>query len=80
MPLNGERLLRRQNAWRAWIAVVVAIGLVPVQASAHVKWFCSIANVTLSPVSLGRLLTPLFAFVCGGFLLPVFAGFLVDGQ
>lgn len=58
---------------------MAAIGLIPVQASAHVKWFCSAADVTQSPAALNRVLTPLFAFVCCGFLLLVFAGFLVDG-
>ncbi len=57
----------------------MAIGLFPAQAFSHVKWFCSIADVTQPPVGLPLVLTPLFAFVCGAFLLMVFAGFMVDG-
>jgi len=77
--LNGGRLPQRQDTRPGWIAAVVAIGLIPAQASAHVKWFCSIADITQSPVALARVLTPIFALVCCGFLLLDFAGFLVDG-
>ena len=58
--------------------MAVAIGLIPAPAFAHVKWFCSIADVTQAPVALARVLTPVFALVAGGFLLMVFAGFLLD--
>ncbi len=68
----------RDKARRNWAVVVAVIGLIPVQASAHVKWFCSSADVTHAPIALSRVLTPLFAFVCIGFLLLVFAGFLID--
>ena len=43
------------------------------------KWFCSTADVTLPPIALSRVLTPVFGTVCGGFVLMVFAGFLLDG-
>ena len=51
----------------------------PVTASAHVKWFCSIADVRQPPVALGLVLTPVFGLVCGSFVLLVFGGFLIDG-
>ncbi len=54
--------------------------LMPTQAFAHVKWFCSVADVTQPPIALHDVLTPLFGVVCCGFLLLVFAGFLVDGH
>jgi len=79
VSLDGGHSVQGQDARPAWIAVVVAIGLTPVQASAHVKWFCSVADVTQPPVASGRVLTPLFVLVCCGFLLLVFVGFLVDG-
>lgn len=48
-------------------------------ASAHVKWFCSVADVTRPPIALASVLTPTFGLVCLGFLGLIFAGFLLDG-
>ncbi len=61
------------------VPIAAALWLIPVQASAHVKWFCSAADVTVEPIALGRVLTPAFVCVCCGFLVLVFAGFLLDG-
>ena len=58
---------------------MVGIDFIPIRALAHVKWFCSAADVTLPPIALSRVLTPVFGAVCSGFLLMVFAGFLIDG-
>ena len=58
--------------------LAAAAALTPVSASAHVKWFCSIADVSLPPIGLGKVLTPIFVSVCGSFLLLVFAGFMLD--
>ncbi len=70
----------RRGARAAWRGVVAFIALCPVQASAHVKWFSPIADVTQSPVAPGIVLSPLFCLVCGSFVLLVFFGFLLDGQ
>jgi len=77
MDVGSIGVLRRRGLR---VAVQVACLLVPVQASAHVKWFCSVADVTQPPVALSRVLTGIFASVCGGFLLLVFAGFVVDSM
>lgn len=79
MSPDGSLHFWRPATRAACIAVVVCIGLDPVVASAHVKWFCSIANVAQPPVELSHVLTPVFGLVGFGFLLPVFSGFLVDG-
>ncbi len=79
MALDEVLLLQRRRRRATWSAIAASIGLRPVQASAHVKWFCSIVDVTQPPIALSRVLTPLFGTICCGFLLLVFAGFLVDG-
>ena len=76
---NGARPRGLGVARALCVDGVVAAALMPAQASAHVKWFCSIADVTREPIGLGRVLSPVFASVCCGFLLLVFAGFLADG-
>lgn len=53
--------------------------LLPADAVAHVKWFCSSADVTKAPLALASVLTPMFAAILLVFLAMVFAGFLVDG-
>ncbi len=53
--------------------------LAPLPAAAHVKWFCSTADVTQAPVGLGQVLTPMFFVIGIGFLSLVFGGFLIDG-
>ena len=72
-------LARRQKARAAFVATLCGAMLVPVQAAAHVKWFCAIADVQLPPIALYRVLTPTFAAVTIAFLMIVFAGFLIDG-
>ncbi len=47
-------------------------------ALAHVKWFCSSADVVQPPDGLRTVLTPVFCAVGCAFLLMVFAGFLAD--
>lgn len=54
--------------------------LLPADASAHVKWFCTIVDVTTPPVALARVLSPFFLSCCGGFVLLVFAGLFADGR
>jgi len=81
MPMRpDDEPLRRPGARVAWAAIVAGAGLVPVRAFAHVKWFCSVADVTQPPAAIGRVLTPLFGLVCCGFLLLVYVGFLLDGS
>jgi len=63
--------------WAAWPAGTIAAA-VPVAAAAHVKWFCSIADVTLPPIALTRVLTPTFAIVAVVFVALVFGGFVLD--
>lgn len=70
----------RRVVWAAAVAAGLAPALVPARALAHVKWFCSVADVTQPPAALGRVLTPLFGLVGGCFLLMVFMGFLLDGS
>lgn len=52
----------------------------PIPALAHVKWFCSIADVVQPPIALTQVLTPLFGVMAFGFVLLVFLGFLIDGS
>jgi hypothetical protein len=70
----------RNGALLTRIAAGTGTGLIPLQASAHVKWFTPAADVTQSPIALSGVLTPLFGLVCLSFLLMVFAGFLLDGS
>jgi hypothetical protein len=79
MHMSSDKVLPPRGAGMrtAWIAA--RIGIIPSQASAHVKWFCSVADVVQPPVPLGRVLTPVFGAVCCVFLLLVFAGLLLDG-
>lgn len=58
---------------------IAAWALVPAHASAHVKWFCSIVDVTARPASLAQVLSPMFLSCCAGFLLLVFLGLFADG-
>ena len=53
--------------------------VLPGRADAHVKWFCSIADVTAAPVAIERVLSPLFGAVAVLFVSLVFAGFVLDG-
>ena len=78
--MRQDATLRPQGTQVAWAIAMAAAGLAPVRALAHVKWFCSVADVTQAPDALGDVLTPLFGLVCCGFLLMVFVGFLVDGS
>ncbi len=70
---------RGARAAPAGIVAAAVISLAPAAASAHVKWFCSIADVVPPPVPLAAVLTPLFAAIGCGFALLVFGGFLIDG-
>jgi hypothetical protein len=51
---------------------------VPLTASAHVKWFCTIVDVARPPNALARVITPFFLACFGAFVLMIFAGFFVD--
>ncbi|WP_428492950.1 hypothetical protein [Rhodopila sp.] len=59
--------------------LAAAAALTPVSVSAHVKWFCSIADVSMPPIALSKVLTPIYVSVFCSFLLLVFAGFVLDG-
>ena len=61
------------------LAGTIASTLLPAEASAHVKWFCTIVDVTTPPAALVQVLSPLFLSCCAGFLLLVFAGLVADG-
>ncbi len=79
--MSSEKL---PHSWRqitrvASVAVVAYIDFDSIEAAAHVKWFCSIALVSQPPIGIDLVLTPVFAFVCGGFLLLIFTGFILDG-
>jgi len=76
--LPDRVLVPRQQGARA-ARLALGIALLPVQAFAHVKWFCSTVDVVQPPVGLGTVLTPVFGAVCCVFLALVFAGFLLDG-
>ncbi len=52
---------------------------IPLNASAHVKWFSSIVDVTRAPIPVRDVLTPFHLALFCGFTLMVFAGFLLDG-
>ena len=77
---NAEWLFQQRHVRPAWIVAAVAVAFNPVHASAHVKWFCSTVDVTQAPIALHRVLTPLFGLAGVGFLLLVFAGFVLDGE
>lgn len=53
------------------------VGLLPMPAWAHVKWFAPY-DVAQSPLPIGAVLTPRFLLVFAGFALLVFGGFLLD--
>ena len=57
----------------------MALGALPGKANAHVKWFCSVADVTAAPEAIGRVMSPLFGVVAALFVSLVFAGFVLDG-
>lgn len=59
--------------------VSVTVLTVCTPALAHVKWFCSIADVTQPPIAIAEMMTPVAAVVCIGFTALVFLGFLIDG-
>ncbi len=80
MALDDKSALWRQGKQVAGIVGLAAAALIPVRASAHVKWFCSTADVTQAPVAPGHVLTPLFGLIACGFLLLVYVGFLLDGS
>ncbi len=56
-----------------------AAGLLPAPALAHVKWFCTIVDVSSPPLGLRHVLSPFFLQICGGFLILVSAGVYLDG-
>lgn len=64
--------------WGRWAGVSILL-ILPDRANAHVKWFCSIADVTATPVAIGQVLSPLFGAVAILFVSLIFAGFVLDG-
>ena len=65
-----------KTALRCTLAVSAL--LPPVQAGAHVKWFCSIADVRASPLPLTAVLSSTFLLVAGLFLIISAAGYAAD--
>ena len=63
-------------ALRRTLAALVMI--LPVQADAHVKWFCSIADVRTDPLPLAAVLSSTFLRVAGLFLLISAVGYAAD--
>ena len=59
----------------AFAALAVAL---PVQADAHVKWFCSIADVKAEPLPLTAVLSSTFLGVAGLFLVISAVGYAAD--
>ena len=57
--------------------VAVALAL-PIQADAHVKWFCSIADVKASPLPIAAVLSSTFLLVAGLFLFISGVGYAAD--
>jgi hypothetical protein len=78
-PSRGTPLFRRMGAHAVRVGAAGGFALIPIQASAHVKWFCSTVDVVRPPADLGVVLTPVFGLMGCGFLLLVFTGFLLDG-
>jgi hypothetical protein len=65
-----------RRGWRI-AGLAAAAALVPAGASAHVKWFCAY-DVTLPPLPLSEVLTPMFFWVSGVFAVLLFLGFTLD--
>ncbi len=64
---------------RFTVALCMAIGtFTSSEAMAHVKWFCSTADPSASPLSLARVFTPIFIATLGAFGSALFLGVLVD--
>jgi hypothetical protein len=51
--------------------------LAPVQAFAHIKWFCAY-DTAISPLPIPDVLTPTFAAVAAGFCLLMFVAYIID--
>ena len=67
------------DAKTAFRSTLVAMAMVlPVEADAHVKWFCSIADVRASPLPLAAVLSPTFLLVAALFLVISAAGYAAD--
>ena len=62
-----------------FVASLAAATVMPLTASAHVKWFCTIADGARPPDALVNVITPTFLACFGAFVLMIFAGFFVDG-
>ncbi len=62
----------------AFVVSLTAATVVPLTASAHVKWFCTIADASRPPEALAAVITPMFLACFGAFVLMIFAGFFVD--
>ncbi len=58
---------------------LAATTMVPLAASAHVKWFCTIADGTRPPAALTDVITPTFLACLGAFIAMFFCGLAVDG-
>ena len=57
------------------IAVMMTL---PIRANAHVKWFCSVADVRADPLPLSMVLSPTFWRVAGLFLVISAVGYAAD--
>ena len=79
MSSDGSKISWRRAARTTFIVITSCILLLPLGASAHVKWFCSMVNVEQPPVALADVMMPVFLLARTAFLFMVFAGFIVDG-
>ncbi|OTP76254.1 MULTISPECIES: hypothetical protein [Burkholderiaceae] len=59
-------------------ALLIFVSILPSVAFAHVKWFCSSADASISPVAPGVVLTPAFALYLGIFSGLLFVGTWID--
>ncbi|TLU74316.1 hypothetical protein [Lichenicoccus roseus] len=75
MPITS----RRTCALALLAGAVLAIASQPEPALAHVKWFCTIVDVSSPPLGLHHVVSVFFVQIGSGFLLLVAAGVYADG-
>src|SRR5689334_6821872 len=72
------RLLMRQRLTAAFPLALLANGVLPASAYAHVKWFCAY-DVAGQPRGLANVLCPDFEFLVGLTILALMSGCLIEG-
>ena len=74
-----DKSLMMRHATTALRSALVALATaLPIQANAHVKWFCSIADVRASPLPLTNVLSSTFLRVAALFLVISALGYAAD--